>query len=102
MNYMMQPGEGRDLFVRYWQLMAQEVAQHPSAVGFELMNEPMSIRRQWMYDTWKATADAIIAVIPDASVAVTDTGEGVIPNLALEIFRGHLDLNRKTRDWLES
>ena len=59
MDYVLRPGAGRDKFVRYWRLMAEAVASHPSAFAAELMNEPMSIRRRWMYDTWRACAVAI-------------------------------------------
>jgi len=40
--------------VRYWRLVAEAVAGHPSAFGFELANEPMTIRRGAMFDAWKA------------------------------------------------
>ena len=50
--YMLTEGEGRDDFVRYWRLMAQAVAGHPSAVAAELDNEPMSIARDKMFQTW--------------------------------------------------
>jgi hypothetical protein len=43
MDYLVEEGEGRTAFARYWGLMAQAVAGHPSAVGCELMNEPMLI-----------------------------------------------------------
>jgi len=54
----LQPGEGRDYFVRFWTLIANEVKDHPSAFAAELMNEPMTIRRKWMFDTWRACAEA--------------------------------------------
>merc|ERR1719333_518164 len=78
MDYLLRPGEGRDYFVRYWRLIAEAVRDHPSAFAAELMNEPMSIRRKWMFDTWKACADAIHEVIPDMSVSVADVGEASI------------------------
>ena len=61
-------GPGRDDFVRYWSLIAKAVKSHPSAFGAELMNEPMSLRRRWMFDTWRACAEAITKCIPDMSV----------------------------------
>lgn len=78
MNYMVEPGPGRDDFVRYWSLMAEAVREHPSAFAAELMNEPMSINRRDMYDTWRAVTEAVNAVVPDMSVAVCDTGEGAV------------------------
>ena len=51
--------------------------EHPSAFAAELMNEPMSIYRGAMYDTWKATAEAINAIIPDMSASLTDVGNGL-------------------------
>ena len=51
MDYMINDGPGRAAFVRYWELLAQAVAQHPSAIACELMNEPMTIQR---YDAWDA------------------------------------------------
>jgi len=78
MNYMVEEGPGRADFVRYWTLMAEAVKDHPSAFAAELMNEPMSINRRGMYDTWRAAAKAINGVIPDMSVAVCDTGEGAV------------------------
>jgi hypothetical protein len=73
MNYILRPGAGRDAFVRFWRLVAQAVARHPSAFGAELMNEPASIHRRYMFETWRAAAEAIHATVPDMSVAVADT-----------------------------
>lgn len=78
MDYVINEGPGRDAFVRYWRLIAEEIKRHPSAFALELMNEPISINRRDMYDTWRAAAEAAIAVIPDISVAVADTGEGAV------------------------
>ena len=50
--HMLTEGEGREDFVRYWRLMAQAVTSHPSAVAAELDNEPMSIERDKMFQTW--------------------------------------------------
>jgi hypothetical protein len=76
-NFLFDQGPGREDFVRFWRLLATEVKQHPSAFGAELMNEPVSIRRRVMYETWKACAEAINAIIPDMSVALADTAEAV-------------------------
>ena len=54
--------------------ISEAVVDHPSAIAFEL-NEPMSIWRGIMYDTWRAAAEAINAVIPDMSVSIQDTAE---------------------------
>ena len=75
MNYMITEGPGRDAFVRYWSLLAIAVAQHPSAFAAELSNEPMTMNRRDWYDTSKACALAINAIVPDMAVAFTDTGE---------------------------
>jgi hypothetical protein len=48
--------------------MAEAVVDHPRAFAFELMNEPMTIWRRDAFKTWRACAEAIVAVIPDASV----------------------------------
>ena len=56
----------------------EKVKDHPSAFAFELQNEPMTIRRKWMFDAWKASAEAIVQVIPDASVSIADVGEGSV------------------------
>jgi len=76
MTYMVEEGAGRDAFVRYWKLMAQAVRGHQSAVACELANEPMTIKRDKMYQTWVAAAKAINAEVPDMSVSLADTGEG--------------------------
>jgi hypothetical protein len=78
MDYVLTPGPGRDAFVLYWKLLAQAAAGHPSAVAAELMNEPMTIKRGLAFDTWRAAGEAISAVVPDMSVSVADTGEGVV------------------------
>jgi len=103
MNYILKPGKGRDQFVRYWRLMAEAVKDHPSVSMFELMNEPMSIRRRWMFDTWKACTDAITAVIPDASVSICDVGEGsVLPAWITDITGGYEDISSETETWLKA
>ena len=104
-DYTFKPGTGRDKFVKYWRLMAEAVKDHPSAFAFELMNEPMSIRRRWYMDTWKACADAIHAVIPDASVSIADIGEGsVLPSWVtkLPFGIGGFDISSETMKWITS
>ena len=59
MEYVINDGPGRDAFVRYWRLIAEEIKDHPSAFALELMNEPISINRRDMYDTWRAAAEAV-------------------------------------------
>ena len=78
MDFMVLPGPGRDDFVRFWRLMAAAAADHPSAFAAELMNEPMTIRRGAMFDTWRAAAEAISAEVPDMSVSLSDVGEGAV------------------------
>eukprot|EP00041_Stephanoeca_diplocostata_P002352 m.25984 g.25984 ORF g.25984 m.25984 type:complete len:462 (+) comp13231_c0_seq3:83-1468(+) len=101
MDYMINPGPGRDAFVRYWTLMATAVASHPSAFAAELMNEPMTINRKQAYNTWRATAEAINSVIPDMAVSMCDTGEGaIIPAWVSAIGGDGLDLDKDTEDWI--
>jgi aryl-phospho-beta-D-glucosidase BglC (GH1 family) len=103
MDYSIKPGAGRDEFVRYWRLMAEAVKDHPSAFAFELQNEPMTIRRKWMFDAWKACADSITQVIPDASVSIADTGEGsVLPSWITDLTGGEEDISKETEDWIKT
>ena len=102
MDYMLSEGPGRDAFVRYWRLMAEAVKYHPSAFACELLNEPMSIARRRMFDTWRAAAEAINAVVPDMSVSVCDVGEGVvIPAWVTEFFEGAEDISHSTAKWIK-
>jgi len=104
MNYAIRPGEGRDLFVRYWRLMAEAVKHHPSAFAAELMNEPMTIRRKWMFDTWRASAEAINEVIPDMSVSICDIGESSqLPWWITDLpDHGAEDIPEETTEWIKS
>jgi len=107
MDYMINAGRGRDAFVRFWRLMAQAVAPHPSAFALEPMNEPMSINRRDMYETWRAVTEAATAVIPDISVAVCDTGEGpVLPGwvttLADLVPLPYLTPRAETVQWMKA
>ena len=78
MDFLVTDGEGRDAFVRFWRLMAEAVETHPSAFAAELMNEPMTIRRRDMFQTWRAVAEAVNAVVPDMAVSLQDVGEGAV------------------------
>ena len=103
MDYMLRPGAGRDSFVRFWALMAEAVRDHPSAFGAELMNEPMSIHRRWMYDTWRACAEAINEVIPDMSVSICDLGEGTfVPAWVTNLTGGAEDIAKDTIEWIKA
>lgn len=51
MDAVITEGGGREDFVRYWRLLAEAVAQHPSAFAAELMNEPLTIKRDRAYAT---------------------------------------------------
>mmetsp|Transcript_110357 Transcript_110357/g.213717 ORF Transcript_110357/g.213717 Transcript_110357/m.213717 type:complete len:449 (-) Transcript_110357:123-1469(-) len=103
MNYVVSPGKGRDYFVRFWKLIAEAVKDHPSAFAAELMNEPMSIRRRWMFDTWRACAEAINGVIPDMSVSIADVGEGsVLPSWVSKFTGGDEDISKETVDWIKN
>ena len=102
MDYVLQPGEGREAFVRYWALVAEAVREHPSAIAAELMNEPMSIRRRDMFDTWRACAEAINEVIPDMSVSVCDIGEtSSMPAWVTKLTRGTELIAESTIQWME-
>jgi hypothetical protein len=102
MDYVITPGPGRDAFVRYWRLLAQAVAGHPSAVAAELMNEPMTVQRGLAFDTWRAAGEAISAVIPDMSVSVSDTGEAVVlPPWAVPVA-GDILISNATLAWMRS
>jgi hypothetical protein len=103
LDFMYKAGEGRDNFMRYWRLMAEAVKEHPSAFAFELMNEPITIRRTWHFETNKAVADAIVEVVPDASVSISDTGEGaVFPAWWMKITRFRLGITRNILEWIKA
>jgi len=107
MNYFINPGPGRKAFVRFWTLVAEAVTQHPSAFALELANEPMSINRRDMYDTWREVTESVISIIPDISVAVADTGEGaVLPGwvdtIADKIPIPYLTPSAETVKWLKA
>ena len=103
MTYVVSEGAGRDAFVRYWRLMAEAVAAHPSAFAAELMNEPMTIERKRMFQTWRACAEAINAVVPDMAVSISDIGEGaVLPAWVTKIGGGGIDIDHETLEWIKS
>jgi hypothetical protein len=71
------------------------------------MNEPMSINRHDMYDTWRAVTEAVVPIIPDISVAICDTGEGaVLPSWVSEILDvvplPYLDPSADTVKWIQA
>jgi len=102
MDYIFDPGPGRDAFVRYWVLMAEAVKNHPSAFAAELMNEPMSIRRRVMFDTWRVVAEAINQVVPDMSVSISDVGEGsILPAWITELTGGYEGIAPDTVEWIK-
>jgi len=103
MDYILAPGPGRDSFVRFWKLMAEAVKSHPSAFAAELMNEPISIRRTYMFDTWRACAEAINKVIPDMSVSICDVGEGsVFPAWVSTLTGGAELISKQTIEWIKA
>ena len=75
MDYVMNDGPGQDAFIKFWKLMAEAVVDHPSAIGLELMNEPMSIYRKQMFSTWVKVAKVVVNIIPDIAVSLSDTGQ---------------------------
>ena len=102
MDYLVKAGPGRDKFVRFWTLLSQAVTSHPSAVAAELMNEPMTIHRHAMYDTWRVTTEAIVSVIPDMSVALCDTGEGALLPTWLSKIDAAIDISHNTTQWIKN
>ena len=87
--------------MRYWRLVAEAVVDHPSAFAFELMNEPMSIRRKWMFDTWRL-CESIHDLIPDASVSIADVGEGsVFPGWITQYTGGFEDISSDTEKYIK-
>ena len=93
MDYLVKAGPGRAEFVRFWRLMAEAVVDHPSAFAFELMNEPVTIRRKELFETWRDIAEAVNNVIPDLSVSITDTGEVISRLLTPFWFKLHLEVS---------
>ena len=103
MDYVVSEGNGRAAFVRYWALLAEAVAVHPSAVAAELMNEPMTIRRTRAFDTWREAGQAITAAVPDMAVSVADTGEAVVlPAWVIAIIGGSEGISNETLSWIRS
>ena len=103
MDYVITDGPGRADFVRYWRLLAEAVAEHPSAFAAELMNEPLTIKRDKAYETWRACAEAINAVIPDMAVSLLDLGETpVLPSWLSKLpGGGSVDLPKATVEWIK-
>ena len=55
-----------------------------------------------MYQTWRAAATAINAIIPDMSVSVADTGEGtVMPWWLQKLSLASLDIEEDTIQWMK-
>ena len=103
MAYALGEGAGRDKFAKFWGLVAAAAADHPSAFGAELMNEPMSIHRRDMFNAWKAAAEAIHAVVPDMAVALADVGEAaILPDWIDKYVTAGLDIDSDTTDWIKA
>lgn len=101
-DFAISPGDGRKDFVRFWSLVAEAVAQHPYAVAMELMNEPMSIKRQLMFDTWRDVATSVNLIIPDMAISVTDVGEcAVIPAWVINLIGPGFDIDSATLAWIQ-
>jgi hypothetical protein len=102
MDYLVKAGAGRDAFARFWRLLAQVAAPHPSAFAAELMNEPVTVRRSEMFDTWRAAAEAINSVVPDMAVALADPIEGaLIPSWVAKLVGAGVDISRETVEWIK-
>jgi len=101
MDYIVAPGAGREAFVHYWRLIAQVAARHPSAIGAELMNEPITWRRREAFDTWRAAAEAINEEVPDMAVALADFSEGAfVPSWLVEVAGAGVAIDRDTVEWI--
>merc|ERR1712194_859172 len=60
----------------------------------------MYVWRGAMYDTWKGIAQAVNAIVPDMSVAVSDMGEGaILPAWVSKI--GSIDISSSTVKFLK-
>jgi len=102
MNHLLRSGPGRDDFVRFWRLLTEAVKEHPSAVAAELMNEPMSIHRRDMFDTWRACTEAINSVVPDMSVSLADVGEvSNLPSWLTRLTGAYMDISSDTKKWMK-
>ena len=99
MDFLVEDVDGRADFVRFWSLLAVEVARHPSAFAAELMNEPMTIKRDAAYQTWRACAEAINSIIPDMAVALADTGQ--VAQAPWDWLGGQFDLDSWTLAWIK-
>lgn len=102
MDYLLKDGPGRRKFVRYWGLLAEAVADCPAVIGMELMNEPISIRRWDMFETWQAASDAITRAIPNMSVGVMDFGSGAMLPAWFAKIGGSAVIPSHTVKWLKS
>jgi len=102
MDYLLKDGPGRQKFVRYWELLAEAVADFPAVIGMELMNEPISLRRWDMFETWHAASDAITRVIPNMSVGVMDFGSGAVLPAWFAKIGGSAVIPSHTVEWLKS
>merc|ERR550537_1265073 len=103
MDYIIHAGVGRSDFVRFWRLLAEAVKGHPSAFAAELLNEPMTIKRDSAYRTWRAAAEAIHDVVPDMAVALADIGEAAVIPSWLHKFPGGgaVDIDDSTLAWIK-
>lgn len=103
MDYMMQEGPGRDYFIRFLTLLAEAVKDHPSAFAVEPMNEPLTIRRKWMFDTWRTCAESINKIIPDMLVSICDVGQGsVMPAWVTQLTGGAAGIPKDIVEWIKN
>ena len=101
MNYIISKGEGRKKFVRFWRLMAEAVKYHPSAIMAELMNEPMTLWRNDLYETWRECGQAINQIIPDMMIVISDNFQGSILPWWLTWVSPYFDISRETANWIK-
>jgi len=70
---------GRQAYSAYVGMLARAVAQHPAAIGIELMNEPPFMSQapfetRWLYELYKDCYDAVRAVSAELAVGIVDEG----------------------------
>ena len=54
------------------------------------------------YNTWRACGEAVLEVIPDMSVMVSEVGQGaVIPSWVTEFGAGDILIDEDTVEWIK-
>ena len=99
MAHLIGTAVGRSSYAAYVGLLAAAVADHPAAVGIELMNEPpiLNFRAEEhkLYDLYEECYAAVRSVSDELAVGVADAGQ--VPRYA-----GDEHLSSSNKKWLES